>query len=498
MKAADPLSRIKQARAKLAGDGMIPEGLVPDPIARSWKRCLSMGISVEEKQNFDPVPAGDLSSIHEQSRVLLAHAEPVMDTLREQILNTGSMVILTDASGLILRSIGDADFMSKAKRVALQSGVSWNENSKGTNAIGTSLAEEKPVTVHGDQHFISANTFLTCSASPIANPEGNLIGVLDVSGDYRSFQQHTLALVRMSVQMIENRLFREQYPECALLRFHSRPEFIGTLCEGIAVFSEDGRVLSANRSALFQLGMDLPRLRQLSFESLFSLPFSALLDRIHTHRPLALNLHNGVRVFTVIETSSALERRMAAPTAPLSRLPRPIKRDLKSVPSFASLDSGDECVAAIVRKLRRVVDRDIPVLIIGETGAGKELFARALHNESLRADGPFVPVNCAAIPDGLVESELFGYEEAHLPARGAKARPARCSRRTAAHCSSMKLATCRLAFRRDFCACFRSEPSLHSAARSRDSSTFALSVRPTRSCAISWNAAISDPTSTTG
>jgi transcriptional regulator of acetoin/glycerol metabolism len=296
---------------------VIPEGLVPEVIRSSWKRCLSIGLSIDEKQNFDPLSVGALSAIREQNQMLVAHAAPIMETLREQIQNTHSMVILTDASGLILRSMGDADFMNRAKRVALKTGVSWNENNKGTNAIGTSIAEQRPAVVHGGQHYIAANSFLTCSAAPIANPHGQIIGAFDVSGDHRSYQPHTLALVRMSAQMIENRLFREEFPNCVLLHFHSRPEFIGTLCEGIAVFSQDGLFVSANRSGVLQLAMGLEQLRQHTFQSLFNLPVDALFDHVGhgVSATLALNLQNGVRACVLVEFGSLLKRETAIPAS---------------------------------------------------------------------------------------------------------------------------------------------------------------------------------------
>jgi transcriptional regulator with PAS, ATPase and Fis domain len=85
--------------------------------------------------------------------------------------------------------------------------------------------------------------------------------------------------------------------------------------------------------------------------------------------------------------------------------PRPSGGGLKQ------LQTGDAQVDTVVGKIRRVLNRDIPVLILGETGTGKELLARAIHQDSERARQPFIAVNCASIPDTLIEAELFGYEE---------------------------------------------------------------------------------------
>ncbi|MGH8750242.1 MAG: sigma-54-dependent Fis family transcriptional regulator [Burkholderiales bacterium] len=414
--APDYLNRIKQARDVFSEKGAIPAGLLPEPIERSWKRCLHGGLAMDARQNFDPLQRSTMEEYRQKNIALLSNAQPVMENLYDQILNTNSMVILTDADGLIIHSLGDPGFVSKARRVALQPGVSWDEGNKGTNAIGTSLAEQKPVLVHGSEHYMASNNFLTCSASPIFNPYGHLTGVLDVSGDYRSYQEHTLALVKMSVQMIENHLFVDEFPHCVSLHFHSRPEFIGTLCEGIAVFTPDGGFVSANRSGQFQLGLTLQHLQKQTFASLFDSSFDALVDQAR-HLPysmLTLCMHNGVRVHARVQLGSTIRQpRAVAVAARYAEKPAPAStpREISETVGLDVLDLGDERVRAAMQKIRKVLGREIPILIQGETGTGKELFAKSIHEASARRHNPFVAVNCAAIPDGLIESELFGYEE---------------------------------------------------------------------------------------
>ncbi len=207
-----------------------------------------------------------------------------MELLYDQIVNTDSMVVLCDASGTVLHSVGDDDFLARASKVALQPGAIWAESHKGTNAIGTALFHEVPTLVHAGEHFIHANHFLTCSAAPIFDPRGNILGVLDVSGDHRTYHQHTMALVKMSARMIENHWLSDDLRNVMRLHFHGRVEFIGTLIEGIIAVRPDGKILGANRSALDQLGMSSAALRMQSLTTLFgtscrragrSLPFAA-------------------------------------------------------------------------------------------------------------------------------------------------------------------------------------------------------------------------------
>jgi transcriptional regulator of acetoin/glycerol metabolism len=387
-------------------------------IAISHRRSEQFGLCPDSRPDFNPMSGADLSHLVEQNRLLYSHAVPAMETLYQQIANTHNMVLLTDAQGVIVHSLGDADFLEKANRVALTPGVTWSEESKGTNAIGTAIAERAPTTVHADQHFLSANHFLTCSAAPITDHRGNVVGVLDVSGDQRSFHKHTMALVRMSALMIENQLFAATFENAITLHFHTRPEFIGTLMEGIASFSPGGRFLAANRNGLFQLGLSYPALQAHTFSSLFGLPVSALYDHYRTAAPglLDLCMHNGVRVRGRAElrlTNGVHVLTGAFDDVPqASPLSQPAtKASARRLSGLRYLNTGDPQLEQVIDKVNRVLGRDVPIMIMGETGTGKELLAQAIHNDSPRAQGPFVAVNCASIPETLIESELFGYED---------------------------------------------------------------------------------------
>jgi len=411
-----------KAQDVLRNAGATPPGLLPSAIEMSWERCLGYGLDNDRTTEFDPLERVLLSEQIEKSRHLLTHAQPVMDVLFEQIVDTQNVVVLANNAGYILHSCGDPEFLTRAEKVALSPGVEWSEANRGTNAIGTALVMGEPVVVDGSQHFLSANRFLTCSASPIFDPHGKLSGILDVSGDHRSSNRHTMALVRMSVQMIENRMFASAFNEMLTLRFHARPEFVGTLCEGMAAFSEDGTLLSANRNACFQFGQNLAQLRGANFNSLFGQPISRLLDHLMV-RPqdsIALTLSTGVRVQARADfrpshlrrhSRLAIQSQEAAPSAAPAPVSTPAAATERRNCPMERLQTGDPQINAVLAKVRKVIGRDIPILIQGETGTGKELLANAIHCVGPRAAKAFVAVNCAAIPEGLIESELFGYEE---------------------------------------------------------------------------------------
>jgi transcriptional regulator of acetoin/glycerol metabolism len=348
---------------------------------------------------------------------------------------TQSMVLLTDAQGTVLHSVGHDGFLQRASKVALAPGANWSESSKGTNAIGTALIDEAPTVVHAGEHYMHANGFLTCSAAPIFDPRGNMLGVLDVSGDHQSYHMHTMGLVKMSARMIENHWLSDDFRHALRLHFHSRPEFIGTLMEGIVAVGRDGKLLGANRGALDQLALSGAALRMNSITALFNVTVGAVIDHFRSPMapPMAMVLPNGQRLhmravfnwptwhslgsvtFDEQDTRADDVAPAVAPAGgffaaaagarPLAGGPTP------GLSGLRYLQTGDAQMESVITKVRRVLNRDIAILVLGETGTGKELLARAIHQDSDRSRYPFVAVNCASIPETLIEAELFGYED---------------------------------------------------------------------------------------
>ena len=425
------LARSEQAHELMRSAGEVPTGVLPALIETSWSRCISRGLDADSRgREIERARRDVLLTERERNESLLKHAAPVMNGLYAQIARSGSMIVLTNASGFILHSVGDQSFLDRASKVALSPGVEWSEESKGTNAIGTALVEKAPVSVHGSQHFFAANHFLTCSASPIFDPCSRMLGVLDVTGDSRNPSHHSLALINLAVQTIENQLFSHAFPEGFLLHCHVQQELIGTVFEALLAFDHDGRVLSANRSACRLIGRSHAELLTHTFSSMFDKPLGALYDPLLRGTDmLELRLFGGRMLFGRPRAGSQSKPPARVFNIDVTRADsggQPGARlSLAKDRGLARLSTGDTQMDAVVEKVRRVLGRDIPVLIQGETGTGKELLARAIHDEGPRSQQTFVAVNCAAIPDGLIESELFGYEEGAFTGARRKGYPGR-------------------------------------------------------------------------
>ncbi|MDF0487902.1 helix-turn-helix domain-containing protein [Sphingomonas sp. H39-1-10] len=240
---------IDSAREAFFGEGRLPVAAVRPPVLQSWIRCVDLGLAQRTLPRLAPIADGDLHVLQQRHEALRRLCRPELEVLAGEARETGSVVILADGDGMILDAIGDLAFASRAAQVALRPGVSWKEASTGTNAIGTAIAERKPVAVHGPEHFFAGHGVLSCACTPIMDPRGAIIGALDISGPSAVGHGHALGMIRMAVDQIEHRLFRQRFDDCRVLRFHGDPAMLGTSREGILVFRED-RLVAGNRRGL--------------------------------------------------------------------------------------------------------------------------------------------------------------------------------------------------------------------------------------------------------
>ncbi|MBW4791461.1 sigma-54-dependent Fis family transcriptional regulator [Pseudomonas tolaasii] len=373
-----------------------------DPsIARSWLRCL-------EDYHLDPAVSiaptvlehGRLLESRERLQQVLHIAGSEMNSLHQQLSGAGHAVLLTDARGVILNCVTAPSERKIFERAGLWLGADWSEAREGTNGIGTCLVERQSLTIHRDEHFRGRHTGLTCSASPVFDPHGELLAVLDVSSAReavsRQSQFHTMALVNLSAKMIESCYFLRHFENQWLLRFHLQAESVGLFSEGLLAFDGEGRICAVNQSALNLLGQLRGGLLGQPVEAFFDCSLDQLLSRASANATASwpLRTRDGRSLFAALRGQ------------PRS-VPAPVVKP--EAPRLPGICLGDPVLQQDFRKAVKVFERDVPLLINGETGCGKEAFAKAVHQASQRAGKPFVALNCAAIPENLIESELFGY-----------------------------------------------------------------------------------------
>jgi transcriptional regulator of acetoin/glycerol metabolism len=460
---ADPTVTRHANRVLRVAQGMpTDDPIAPnEAIGSSWKRCVRE-YSLDPVRVYSPavVSTGDLRGRQVQHEQLIQIASAEMDSLYDQICGSGYALLLTDASGVILCEKIDTTLRSLFRSAGLIIGADWSELHEGTNGIGTCISVDRPVTVHRSEHFRARHIGLSCSGAPIHDPAGSLLAVLDASTvdarDTRASQAHTMALVNMSAQLIEKCIFLQHHQGTNIVRFHARPELVNLLHDGSLALGPDGTVIAADGMAVRLLaargrrdlvGRTLEEIFDTRMEDLLtpaSLARQALwpLRDARLGRRFFASLHLGTangpgwsgasapslrgapgiwhrpRISSPRNTSRpggatiSSERRPGAPPAVATRPPSAIEaREARSVTTLTleNLAGNDSHMSGVLRKASRIANSTLPVLIQGPTGSGKECLARALHGASPRASRPFIAVNCAALPETLIESELFGY-----------------------------------------------------------------------------------------
>ncbi len=407
-----------QGKTSLGGDSAT---LVKD----SWQRCVeAYGLDPAEKHSTSVLDTPTLKECQEKAGSLLDIARLKIENLYKTIAGSGYAILLTDAEGIIISNLCDPTLDGDFRSAGLWLGANWSEKNEGTNGIGTCIVERKAVTIHCNDHFRSRNTGLSCSASPILDPQGELLAVLDSSSvncrESRISQSHTRALVKMSASLIERHLFLSEYRDQYLLHFHSRPECVGLLGDAVLAMSEAGKILAANDNALDLLG--ITRRSELIGRSIHEvLDTSPAALQLHVSKRVknvwsVRKLRDGKQFFATLSREEKPSR--WTPSTPTSSEPATAKPDVYRGPSMNAIAGEDPEMTHNTQCALRVIDKGIPILLSGDTGTGKEAFARAIHESSKRKDQDFVAINCASIPESLIESELFGY--AHGAFTGAR------------------------------------------------------------------------------
>ena len=387
-----------------------------DVLTRSWSRCVNeYRLHPDHPRNPAAVSRVELEQRCASMADVIDCARYEMTTLLQQLADNASAVVLTDTDGVIVHMVASPEFAAEAAPLGLRAGVTWSEIEAGTNGMGTCLAAAGPVAVRRDDHFFTQLAQLTCSAVPVYDPAGKIAGVLDVTSRSSLMQQHLLVLLGMTARMIENRLIDLRFRNAHPLHFHSRPEFVYTLHEGKLAVADDGRILAANRSALFQLGLKSAEdIRSSHIEDLFQTSLEDMLRRSTSssfHPVVTYRANAAHRFFAVARRPAALAD-TSRPDSASQVLAAPLRPHVRTAPvrvGVPAMTFGDPRLVAHLATARRVIARATPVLLGGETGSGKEVFARAVHEASPHANGAFVAINCASLPENLIESELFGY-----------------------------------------------------------------------------------------
>ncbi len=390
------------------------QGGKPDPdrvrglIGESWLRCRDRNVDPELLRAPGTLDDGDLKSHRERHRTLLEASAPVMAAARDFLSDAGSILLLTDAHGLVIGVEGDADTLDLAKGILLVPGATWDELATGTNAIGTALAVGQAVQVHGAEHFCEGIKQWTCAAAVVRDPcDASVVGAIDVSGTSRTYSRQSLAFVVSAAAQVEARL--KQLELAQRYRILERCVSLFSIAhkEAVILFDRRGFAIKANgqaAAALAQRGHALAAGHPLRVDAL-NLEAAAAPEQLPDWLPSARVepvLDRGERIGTFV---------VLAPGAVPGAKPSRATHAAHGGDAFDDVVGPSPAMREAVARARVLARAHAPVLLLGETGVGKELFARGIHSAGSEGRGPFVALNCAGLPRDLLGSELFGYAD---------------------------------------------------------------------------------------
>lgn len=395
---------------------MINADLLNLQIAKSHDRCAEYGISENLVYSRKVLDEAELQKKFAANRNLVLTASPYMDQLINFVKGSGFFALLTDNEGCILNAIGEEKILSEAFSIKMVPGAYMDEKNIGTNAMSMVLIGKRPIQLSGDAHFIKAYHKWTCSAAPIMH-DGELIGVLNLTGYNECVHPHTLGMVVAASNAIEEMIKVKEYN----IIQNKDSSHISNIFESapIAMITSDidGKIKLYNKKAADMFGKDGSHLNAKNMDDIVcdwdkvkneiylgknkmkQVSIRSLRDKYICNfmaNPIYNSDDNDVEIVYVFQETDQKKDR---------------KNSDQAYYTFDKIVGEDENFLKIVQYAKKIANSKSTILIMGESGTGKEVFAQSIHNYSSRMDGPFIALNCGAIPKQLIESELFGYED---------------------------------------------------------------------------------------
>ncbi|KDR96422.1 PAS domain S-box-containing protein [Peptoclostridium litorale DSM 5388] len=401
------------------------DGEIKKIILDSWRRCEEYGVDREHGRG-KRASEFDIKNIRDRNIQLINVAIPIMKKMYQVVKGSGFSVMLTDGNGYLLEAIGDEEIMKKAQELNFVKGALWTEEAVGTNAIGTALQIDQPLQTIGNEHYCKNQHSWTCSAAPIHDDEGNIIGCIDMSGECKKAHTHTLGMVITVAYSIESQIELIKSNNLINATFSS-------IRDGMIIFDDNMNIKKANEKAAEILGYSNRDIIGKSMDVIANETdfLSGAVNGDKCYENLDCDFHTsggGVIKCSVKSVPVLLADKTIGTVVTFKKSSHVHKMankvaGYKAVYKFCDIVTQDEKMNKIIEHAKKVSLTDCSVLITGQSGTGKELFAQSIHNHSKRAEEPFIAINCASIPRDLMESELFGYEKGAFTGAAKTGRP---------------------------------------------------------------------------
>ncbi len=404
--------QVDKAWSKYVNSGVLPAGSIRDVICDSWVRCNKAGVDPGSSKTRICLNSKAYQSLLRENSQLIEAAKPVMKQAGQLLAESGSMMILTDKDAICLLVEGDHKTVEDGYEIDLCRGANWSEYAAGTNAIGTVLSVKKPVKVNTTEHFCEGIKSWSCAAMVIRDPgTREVVGALDLSGFSSNFNHHALALVVEAAGRIESSLVRLKLEESNRLLDAAVSMFPTRSNDGLILLDKNGCLIKANKNVSSYLAA-----RGIDFNT-ESRAKKFLDDNCKPILGSDNNWLNPDWIQPVMDNNEKLGSVICIP--PLHRHSGTPGRKTGTTGSVAStkeiffenIVGSSATIQKTINKAKSLAASPVPILIHGETGVGKEIFAKAIHSSSKYRNGPLVSLNCGGLSHELISSELFGYAE---------------------------------------------------------------------------------------
>ncbi len=404
-------------------DRLSPE--IRTPIAESWKKCKAAGVNPSggEGRHID---AHVLESARTENRLFLDTALPIMREMFELIHETQFLIVLTDSAGYLLETLGPPDMLSRCSDMRFVPGAMWSNLEVGTNAISVALDYDLAIQMVGPEHYCVSHHSWTCSASPIHGPNREILGCINISGDYKDVNPQTLALVQEAARNIEAQILHAYNSQMMLALLNSS-------VDSMLLLDQNAEPLWMNDAAKALLKTDLDGFRRAGIRSYLPNvrwnPEKWLgSERIQSDNVL-LHINGTDRYCSLVVTPlNEYGYHTYGVTLRMQKHLINVVNKMsgnRAVYTFRDYYTDNESMKKILSLAATFARYEGNILIQGESGTGKALLAQAIHNAGKNASGPFVAVNCASIPREMFDLELFGYEPGAFPGKVDEGKPGR-------------------------------------------------------------------------
>ena len=412
---------------------ILPRNGIKEEIRKSHERSRRYGIDPNCVVNPHQVRLSpkELDLRLNRNRIFYDIAVRQLNDLYE-ICGDGFAMILADSEGYFLYIVADPPMLKRLAEVNCDLGFRWTERDVGTTATALAIAQKIPVQVTEKESFCKRGRGYTNSAAPVFGEGDNLLGVVIATGAADQVHAHTLGMMITAARSIENELDLLKKGTELMIHNRSMKAVLESIDSGIIVTNSDGVIVELNDRGMAMLrGCDV---RGSSIQNLAptGLDWASLLhsETECMDREFFFKVPDGdtVQVMATIRPIKVLQGELGGYVIKFDEISR-IRKLVNEMAGSRAVFTLDNIigVSPAIQHAKKLALKGArnrsSVLITGETGTGKELFAQAIHNQSGRKKRPFVVINCGAIPRELLESELFGYVEGAFTGAAKGGRP---------------------------------------------------------------------------